>query len=193
LIAAKNVLALSKQGYDLLDKKRNILVRELMTLIDKAEIIQTDIDSVFTKAYEALQIANITIGISSIDEIGFAIPEEKSISITSHSVMGVEIPNIKYSEEDIKPFYGLVRTNSSLDEAYKNFIQVKKLTMNLAEVENAVYRLAKNIKQTQKRANALKNIIIPKYEKVVYGITNALEEKEREEFTRLKVIKAFNK
>ena len=46
-----------------------------------------------------------------------------------------------------------------------------------------------SIKKTQKRANALKNITIPMYDNLVYTITNALEEKEREEFTRLKVIK----
>ena len=56
-------------------------------------------------------------------------------------------------------------------------------------VENAAYRLAASIKKSQKRANALKNITIPTYKALVYNITNALEEKEREEFTRLKVIK----
>ncbi len=56
-------------------------------------------------------------------------------------------------------------------------------------IENAAYRLASNIKKTQKRANALQNITIPMYENLVYTISNALEEKEREEFTRLKVIK----
>ena len=66
---------------------------------------------------------------------------------------------------------------------------VKELTIKLAEVENSAYRLAANIKKTQKRANALKNITIPMYTNLVHTISNALEEKEREEFTRLKVIK----
>lgn len=59
-------------------------------------------------------------------------------------------------------------------------------------VENSAYRLAANIKKTQKRANALKNITIPTYKSLVHDITNALEEKDREEFTRLKVIKRTN-
>ena len=66
---------------------------------------------------------------------------------------------------------------------------MKRLTIRLAEIENAVYRLAMNIKKTQRRANALKNIIIPRYEGIVSNIQNVLEEKDREEFTRLKVIK----
>ena len=64
------------------------------------------------------------------------------------------------------------------------------LTADLAEVENSVYRLADAIKKTQKRANALKNIMIPRFEENVKFVSDALEEKDREEFSRLKVIKA---
>ena len=83
-------------------------------------------------------------------------------------------------------------SNSTLDKAYKSFIEVKKLTVELAEVESSVYLLADSIKKTQKRANALKNIMIPKFEKTVKFISDSLEEKEREEFSRLKVIKNKN-
>ncbi|MFQ8599548.1 MAG: V-type ATP synthase subunit D [Oscillospiraceae bacterium] len=87
-------------------------------------------------------------------------------------------------------YYGFSDTNSQLDEAYIHFHAVKMLTARLAEIENSVYRLANAIKKTQRRANALKNIIIPRFESTSRYITNALEEKEREEFSRLKVIKA---
>ena len=80
-------------------------------------------------------------------------------------------------------------TKESIDIAREAFRKVKDLTIKLSMVENAAYRLASNIKKTQKRANALQNITIPMYSNLVYSITNALEEKEREEFTRLKVIK----
>ena len=76
-----------------------------------------------------------------------------------------------------------------LDEAYRSFIKVKKLTAELVEIENSVYRLADAISKTQKRANALKNIVIPRFEGNAKFIADALEEKEREEFSRLKVIK----
>ena len=134
LMLAKNSLMLARQGYDLMDKKRNILLKELMGLIDEAKDIQEEIDATFTKAYACLQRANIEHGISKVRE-------------------------------------------------------VKERTIKLAEVENSAYRLATNIKKTQKRANALKNITIPMYTNLVHTISNALEEKEREEFTRLKVIK----
>ena len=88
-----------------------------------------------------------------------------------------------------KPTYSFSTTHESIDKAREAFRKVKDLTIKLSMVENAAYRLASNIKKTQKRANALQNITIPMYSSLVYTITNALEEKEREEFTRLKVIK----
>ena len=176
LMLAKNSLALARQGYDLMDKKRNILIRELMDLIEEARTIQEEIDSTFTYAYQCLQRANIENGISMVEQLAYTVPIENSITIQTRSIMGTEIPHVKYVPE-------------SIDIAREAFRKVKDLTIKLSMVENAAYRLASNIKKTQKRANALQNITIPMYSNLVYSITNALEEKEREEFTRLKVIK----
>ena len=175
LMLAKNSLALAKQGYDLMDKKRNILIRELMDLIDEARDIQNEIDSTFTHAYECLQRANIEHGINMVAQLAY--------------IMGTEIPHVKYMPDAGKPTYSFSTTRESIDKAREAFRKVKDLTVKLSMVENAAYRLAGNIKKTQKRANALQNITIPMYTSLVYTITNALEEKEREEFTRLKVIK----
>jgi len=189
LIRAKNTLALSEQGFDLMDKKRNILVREMMGLMEQANEIQEKISETFAEAYLALQNANLTIGIHNVQDIAESIQEESRIEIMNRSLMGAEMPIIKRLDIQIEPQYGFARTNVSLDVAFANFTKVKGLIIELAEVENAIYRLANNIKRTQKRANALQNIMIPKYEDVVGHMVNALEEKEREEFTRLKMIK----
>ena len=189
LILAKNSLRLAKQGYELMDKKRNILMRELMELIDKAKDVQQEIDSTFSSAYLSLQKANIEMGIRNIQEISNTIPEENSIQIKQRSVMGTEIPLVEYDNTVSKPNYAFFQTKLSLDEASKRFIKVKELTIRLSSIENSAYRLATNINKTQKRANALKNITIPYYTALTTEIQNALEEKEREEFTRLKVIK----
>ena len=165
LILAKNSLALSRQGYELMDKKRNILIREMMELIDQAKDIQTQIDETFRTV-------------------------ENSIRIKTRSVMGTEIPLVEYDKKaGNTPTYAYYSTKLSLDEAKAAFERVKELSIQLSMIENAAIRLATNIKKTQKRANALKNITIPRYETLTRDITNALEEKEREEFTRLKVIK----
>ena len=189
LMLAKNSLTLAKQGYDLMDKKRNILIRELMDLIDEARDIQNEIDSTFTYAYSCLQRANIEHGISMVSQVAYTVPIENSITIQTRSIMGTEIPHVKYTPANEMPTYSFSTTRESIDAATKAFQKVKDLTVKLSMVENAAYRLASNIKKTQKRANALQNITIPMYTNLVYSITNALEEKEREEFTRLKVIK----
>ena len=189
LILAKNSLALANQGYELMDKKRNILIRELMELIDQAKDIQEQIDSTFTHAYKCLQHANIEHGISLVSQRAYTVPIEDSIKIKSRSIMGTEIPLVDYTPDENQPTYSFSTTDESIDRAREAFRKVKELTIKLSMIENAAYRLATNIKKTQKRANALKNITIPTYTTLVSSISNALEEKEREEFTRLKVIK----
>ena len=189
LMLAKNSLALAKQGYDLMDKKRNILIRELMDLINEARDIQDEIDTTFTYAYQCLQRANIEHGINMVAQLAYTVPIENSITIQTRSIMGTEIPHVKYTPGNSAPTYSFSTTRESIDLATEAFRKVKDLTVKLSMVENAAYRLASNIKKTQKRANALQNITIPMYSQLVYNITNALEEKDREEFTRLKVIK----
>ncbi len=191
LMLAKNSLALARQGFDLMDKKRNVLLKELMTLIDEAKDIQEQIDSTFTKAYACLQRANIEHGISKVQELAYTVPIEDSIRIQTRSIMGTEIPLAKYDEKQNNLTYSFSSTRESIDMAREAFREVKDLTIKLSAVENSAYRLAGNIKKTQKRANALKNITIPMYTELVRNINNALEEKEREEFTRLKVIKSM--
>ena len=184
LMSAKSSLALARQGYELMDKKRNILVREIMDLNDQAKAIQSEIDETFKSAYIALEKANIELGIKNVETFAFNVTPENDIRIKTRSIM------VKYKEEKRNPVYSFFGTTESLDQAKASFEKVKDLTIKLSMIENSAYRLAYNIKKTQKRANALKNITIPNYEALVKTIENALEEKEREEFTRLKVIKS---
>lgn len=187
LMATKKSLDLSNLGYELLDRKRNILVRELMLKIDDAKRMKQEIAETFERAYGALQQANITLGI--IEDVARGVPVDDSISFGSKSVMGVEIPTVKIDESPPVLSYGLTQTNSKLDYAFMCFHEAKLIAAKLAEVENSVYRLASAIAKTQKRANALKNIMIPQFTDTVKFITDALEEKEREEFSRMKIIK----
>ena len=188
LMAIQKSLSLSTLGFELLDRKRNILIREMMLLIDKVKSLRGEISSTYREAYEALQEANVTLGM--VQETAMAVPVDDGVTITYRSVMGVEIPNVRLAESEIRMCYGLDRTNSRLDYAYVCFQKAKRVTALLAEVENSVYRLANAIRKTQRRANALENIVIPRYEETAKFITDALEEKDRGEFSRLKVIKA---
>lgn len=188
LIKTKRSLQQAKQGYELMDRKRNVLIREMVALIDKSKLVRDNIEQTYEKAYLALQKANMTLG--SISTLMQFVPEETELKLSFRSVMGVELPTVTLPERKLVPQYDVAMTNSYLDYAVICFNETKYMTVALAEIENSIYRLAVAIKKTQKRANALKNIIIPKYEAQLSFITNSLEEKEREEFSRQKVIKS---
>lgn len=187
LIACKKNLAMSKTGFELLDRKRNVLMREMMRLIDESAALQKDIGNTFTNAYSALQTANITLGIEST--LQNYMPTENGVSITTRNVMGVNIAKVNLNPSPVYPFYGFSTTNAYLDEAYLSFDSVKKLCARLAGTENNVYRLAIAIKTIKRRANVLENVMIPRYEASIKFISGVLEEHDREEFVRMKVIK----
>ena len=190
LNAAKRSRALADNGYELMDRKRNILIREIMELMDEAEDLQERIDSTFSEAYASMRLAEISMG-GSAQSGANAVPIDDSFSIRFRSVMGVELHVVSAEpEEPSGPPYGLAFTSSDLDDAYFKFAEVKELIRELAETENCIYRLAYAIKKAQKRANALQNIVIPGLDSEIARISDALEEKEREEFVRLKVVKA---
>ena len=171
LMAAKRSRTLAQTGYELMDRKRNILVREMMALLDDASAVQKEIDEVFRSAYAALARANIELGLC--DRIAEGVEPDDSLDIRWRSVMGVELPHIPGRSPAPRPDYGFAYTSPAFDLAYIEFARVKDLVRKLAEIETSIYRLAEAIKKSQKRANALKNIVIPN-------------------FVRLKVIKRQN-
>lgn len=189
LMAAKKSLELAAMGYDLMEKKRNILTSEMMTLIERAKTIGDEIDTVYKQAYSSLQMANLTLG--DCQEIAETMEVDNSLEIEYRSVMGVEIPTTHIASSTPSISYPIGTSNSLLDKAYFDFHKVKQLTVQLCEIESSVYRLANAISKTQKRANALKNIVIPDYKVTIKFISESLEEKDREDFSRLKVVKEF--
>lgn len=189
LIKAKASLDLSKKGFELLDKKRNVLVKEMMNLVDKAKDIQSRVFNIIEEAYTALQTVNITMGIKNVESIAHSIPKDEEFEILLKSVMGVDIPTLKYEEKDVLPTYGFHNSNPAMDEAASKFREVKYMMYELAEIDNSIFKLAREIQKTQKRTNALQHIQIPKYKEQVKYIQEVLEEKEREDFFRLKRIK----
>lgn len=193
LMIAKNSLEFSKKGFELLDKKRNVLIREMMSYVTRAHELQEKINITFGKAYEALMEANIISGIVNVEDISMTVEEANEYELLFKSVMGVEVPIISFEKKDIRLKYSIFRTGAAIDEAMREFNNVKYLTYELAEVENAVYKLAMEVKKTQKRANALQNIQIPKFQDIVKFITEVLEEKDREDFFRLKIVKKKHK
>ena len=189
LIKAKASLDLSKKGFELLDKKRNVLIKEMMSLVERAKDIQGKIYVTIEEAYKNLEQVNITTGIKNVEAIALGIPKDEDYDILLKSVMGVDIPMLKYDKKEMTPNYGFHNTNPALDAAIKKFREVRFMSYELAEIDNSIFKLAKEIQKTQKRTNALQHIQIPKYKEQVKYISDALEEKEREDFFRLKRVK----
>ena len=134
-----------------MDKKRNILIREMMELIDQAKDIQAQIDETFRTAYAALQKANMELGIAFVQQVSYTVPVEDSVRIKTRSVMGTEIPLVEYDKQLTNtPTYAYYSTRVSLDQAKAAFEKVKELSIQLAGIENAAIRLAANIKKHRK-------------------------------------------
>ena len=189
LTAAQHTLRLAKQGYELMDKKRTILMKEIMTLNGKAEELRDELSKAQNLAYKYLQTAIIELGREAVESTGESVDEEWRIRLKSRSVMGVQLPMAELVNTDELAPLSSVGTSCALDESYVRFNEMKLLLVRLAEVESTVYRLSISIKKTAKRANALENITIPKYEKRIKDIQSVLEEKGRDDFVRAKVVK----
>ncbi|HHZ01299.1 MAG TPA: V-type ATP synthase subunit D, partial [Tissierellia bacterium] len=180
---------LCEKGYELLDKKRTVLIKEMFVFVDKAKNMHNEIYKVISEGYAALQKANITLGVKNVEDMSYGIPNDEHFEILLRSVMGVDIPSLKYNKNDVQPATGFYNTNAAFDEARKKFEEVKFKIYELAELENSIFKLAKEIEKTQKRTNALEYIRIPHFKEEVKFIQEELEEKEREDFFRLKRLK----
>lgn len=188
LMALKKSRDLAIIGQALMDKKKNILVREILLLLPKVSEIRDQITSAYAKAYSALQEAHLTLGI--VYDVAKEIPVDNNLHVSFRNVMGVNIPVVSHVAPKNNLSYGIRETNSKFDYACQMFRTAIDLTIKLAEIDNSVYSLANGIRKAQKRANALENVVIPDLETNIKYIADVLEEREREEFVRMKVIKA---
>ncbi|CAC9929109.1 V-type ATPase, D subunit [Aedoeadaptatus nemausensis] len=190
LLKVKSALEFARKGYGLLDKKRAVLMREMMRLNERAQTIQQEIERDFTRSYDAFTMASVTMGWEAVVDMSKSMPPEEPYTIGYRSVMGVEIPEIHYKEFSPNTTFSMFESNFAFDEAYIRMHDMRARIYELAELETDLYRLAKEIKKTVKRANALEKIQIPKYEQTKKEIEEILAEKEREDFFRLKRVKS---
>lgn len=185
----KNTIKLSNQGQELLEKKKYILMKEKEKYVAKCIELREKLKNASERGYLMLRRTNVDIGIEEVNNIARGIKLEDGIDIKYKTVMGVEIPSIVHKEQERQMNYGIYDTRISLDEAIIEFNNIKDILIELAGLENTIERLTINIEKVQKRSNALKDIIIPRDKKIEKEIQDTLDEREREEFSRLKVLK----
>lgn len=189
LLSAQRSLKLAEQGYDLLDRKRSILMREIFSRREACDALRSQLSAAYRKAYAALMEANLSLGQSVIRHAGMLMPESDDLTVLTRSVMGVPVSDCRMEmPHGIVP-YGIQTTNATLDEAMAAFLDARELTVRAAAAEGSLLRMADAMEQAKTRANALKNIVIPELRDRISRISSALEEKERDETTTLRVIK----
>ncbi|MDR0372515.1 MAG: V-type ATP synthase subunit D [Nitrososphaerota archaeon] len=190
LIQTKKTLNLAESGRDVLERKRDILLRELRNNIFDAEHTRNELLEALNKAYRNLREANMAKGSETIANAVLGSTNKAGYLVNYRSIMGVTVPLISFQgETDAKPDYGFANTNSELDQAFQQFYKVLSLLAHLAKAEGATYQIVNDVRRTQRRVNALNHVLIPNYHKTTKRIELILEEKEREEFVRTKRIK----
>jgi len=194
LIQTKKTLKLAETGREVLERKRDILLRELRNSIYNAEQIRANLTVALNEAYKSLREANIAKGSETISNVALGSPFRANYLVDTRSIMGVTVPLVEFqSEKNVKPDYGFANTNADLDKAFKQFYNLLQILSDLAKAEGTTFQLANDVNRTQRRVNALKYVLVPKYRDAVKWIELVLEEKEREEFVRTKRIKKMIK
>lgn len=190
LIRIKQELLFARQGYDLLDQKRNIIIMELLALVDQAVDIQDKTDSILAAAYEHLKQSILEMGKLRVRDLSHAVNLEAEIRIRQRKVMGVPLPVVETDFTENPPYYSPVDTSFWIEETVEKFKEALKLTGRLAELKISIIRLARDAKKTIRKVNALKKIAIPDLEETLHFIQSRLEENERDMFTLMKRVKS---
>lgn len=190
ILRMKEELEFAQEAYELMEQKREVLVLEVMGLIENLRRHKKEVEESLCAAYNAFKETCLILGRKKIEKACLSAKERYNIKITDKSIMGIVVPVIKYTEGK-EPFnqYGFQDTSYSLDKTVKLLASSLKKIADLAQIEITIYRLANELKKTQRRSNALNNLFIPEYQETIKYIEDNLEEKEREEHFQLKRVK----
>ncbi|AEG18983.1 V-type ATP synthase subunit D [Methanobacterium paludis] len=193
LLKLKDREKLAVKGHSLLKEKRNALIMEFFNILERVKGSRENVEEKLKEAYKDLATAQIVMGDLAVRKASMAVKESVEVDIDSRSIMGVVVPVIESKTTKTRTMvdrgYGFVDTSVKLDEAAKKFEESIELIIELGEIEKTIILLANEIESTKRRVNALEHIIIPRIENTVKYIEMRLEEMERENFVRLKMIK----
>jgi V/A-type H+-transporting ATPase subunit D len=185
LLRLKTSLQFAKEGYSILDKKREALTIEIMSLVEKAEQQQEHVQSLMQTAYQTIELARLTMGEKQVSWAALSVPESVEVSIVNYGMMGVPLPRVKKIGTAQELTYGLGATTVALDAAARYFRQIAEEIPLTTTYQISIRRLARELKKTRRRVNALSKIFIPDYEETIQFIEETLEEQDREEIFRL--------
>jgi V/A-type H+-transporting ATPase subunit D len=189
LLNIKEQLAVSTEGYDLLEQKREILVMELMRLVEKVKLLENEMDKCIARAYPALKNMLMEVGTDRTERIAHSVKYDFSLTEKPVVVAGMQFTSLDVKLPERELFYSFLDTFPDSDEVQSQFFQLLTIITQLASIRTIVWRLAMEVKKTQRRVNALDKMVIPQDKDTVKYIESVLEERERENVFVLKALK----
>ncbi len=185
----KHDLGMAREGFKLLDQKREILVLELMRMLENVRQLQKKLDEARTQAYIVLKRATAKNGFHLMEKLADGTRYEHRVAIQHRIVAGVRLPQITADHEEYKMQYGVLESDSLVDQTSRVFLQLLDVVAKMAEMQSSVWLLARELKKTQRRVNALEQIFIPDFSDTLNYVTETLESKELEAFSIMKLLK----
>ncbi|MDA4128369.1 MAG: V-type ATP synthase subunit D [Thaumarchaeota archaeon] len=189
LIKTRRSLQTARRVQKVLDDKREVLLKRLDEMIQRASSAREEIFQPLSDAYLALYDAYLKLGPLRLEGIAANTPGIVEVEVNIKRIVDVDVPSLKLSEKEVGMTYGFADSNVAVDRASRQMRKVLPAIFRAAEFESAIFRLAKELERTQRLLNALEYMIIPRYEVSIRYIQQTLEEREREEFVRLKHVK----
>lgn len=191
LLDLRRSLSEARDGHALLERKREVLLREVWDLMRAVGQHEGNVRDAFASAHAALREARLDAGSDAIRSALLAPSAQASCHIGVRSLMGVSIPNVDLEIRPERLTTSAGGTPSSLDATRLRWMKVLETLEVWAEVYASVWRVAAELARTQRRVRSLEEVVIPEHEDAIQAIETALDEAEREEFVRAKRVKAF--
>jgi V/A-type H+-transporting ATPase subunit D len=189
LIRVKEQLATAEEGYDLLEQKREILVMELMQKVEQVKILERDMDARVATAYPALKRMLIVVGRERADRLSRNITYKFDLREKQVLAAGMKLPGLEVQLPERELKYSPANSFAECDETVLEFFELLKILTELAAVRTIAWRLAREVRKTQRRVNALEKMVIPTARETRVYIEAALEEKDRDAFFSSKLLK----
>lgn len=189
LMKAKNQLSLINEGYDILDKKRKALISQYNAKINQRNELNKIVNSCIKDVKKNIKKAIVTTGEDRLKSIALSVPLDESITLKEKKFMQTKIFEIDFDSKKLDLSYSLNLTNSLFDEALLSLNDLKEKVYKLAELDTTIKNLDTEIKKTSKKVNSLEKVQIPNYKAIIKSISSQIEEREREEFSKTKMIK----
>jgi len=192
LIALKRRMKVAETGHSLLKMKRDGLMIEFFEVLNRAKTVRKELVEALLKAEQRLQMASAIEGSVTIGSVAYALQKEPAIQLDSRNIMGVVVPKIEAEAVQKKMYergYGVIGTSAAIDEAADAYEILLDKIILAAEVETAMIRLVEDIDSTKRRVNALEFKVVPDLKDTIKFIGMALEEMERDNIVKLKMLK----